>query len=98
MEREAKQRRKCERLIDLINHLPAHAQLTTTKDFEQMTGQVCEHIGILQARRLVIDVGYQNTEAKLEDDNHIISIYAGGAWAPWPAFFVSHADSQEGSH
>lgn len=76
-----------QRLVDMINHLPAGSLLTTTPEFERIVGKLL-HASILQACSGVIDAGYQDKEAQLSTDGRTISIYSGGKWVPWPALIV----------
>ncbi|MBV9469601.1 MAG: hypothetical protein JOZ57_10200 [Abitibacteriaceae bacterium] len=75
-----------ERLIDLVNHLPAGTRLSTTPEFERATKRKLTDASILIACGLVIDAGYQDKEAEFSRDLDTILIYAGGRWVPWPAF------------
>lgn len=75
-----------ERLIDLVNHLPAGTLLSTTPEFEREAGRKLTDASILAACGLVIDAGYQDKEAEFSRDLNTILVYAGGRWIPWPAF------------
>jgi hypothetical protein len=77
-----------ERLIDLVNHLPASTLLSTTPEFERAAGRKLRDASIVQACSLVIAAGYQENEAEWWPDVKTIKVYAGGLWIPWPAFTV----------
>jgi hypothetical protein len=77
-----------ERLIELVNHLPADARLSTTPEFEQAIGRRLVHASILQACDLVIDAGYQDNAAELPPDRKTIKVYAGRLWVPLSVFTV----------
>src|SRR5947209_14012901 len=79
-------------LIDLLNHLPPGAKLSTTPEIEKR-GHTLKDGSIFQARGLVIDLGYEEKEAELSPDGTTIKVYAGGLWVPWPIFTVQQNTS-----
>ena len=83
------------RLIDIVNHLPPGARLTTTEAFTRVVGRKLVGVSILQACGAIVDSGYQEKEAELSADGATISVYAGGLWIPWPVLSVQYeADSK----
>lgn len=82
-----------QRLVDMLNHLPAGSLLTATPEFIRVVGNL-KTVSILQACSAVINAGYQDKEAEISSDHKTINIYAGGKWFPWPAFTIQEQDKQ----
>ncbi len=77
-----------ERLIELVNHLPADARLSTTPEFEQVAECRLVNASIMQASDLMIAAGFQDNEAEVSPDRKTIKVYAYGVSVPWSAFTV----------
>ena len=83
------------RLIEVVNHLPPGAKLSTTTEFEQVTGYSYRDVSILQACNIVLDVGYAESGAEVSPDGKMIRIYAGGKRIPWSAFTIEQEPKKE---
>ncbi len=81
---------KKERLIELVNRLPADARLSTTPEFEQATG--CFRLvnaSIIQTSDLVIALGYQDHGAALSVSGKTIKVFSSCWRTPISAFTVA---------
>ncbi len=82
-----------ERLIDMLNHLPAGTTLSTTPNFERVYKRTLHNASILQACSLVLDLALQEQEAELRDRDGLetISVYTAAKYFPSPAFTVERS-------
>ncbi len=83
------------RLIDLVSHLPADSKLSTTGEFERVIGHKLEDVSILQACGAIMDSGYDDNDAVLQDDT--INIYTSEKETSWPAFTLFKEKESKGN-